>query len=219
MDCYHLPLPIMNGYFKQVTPPKAISDLESGEYLLNKFTEFKKNGCKIFSIEYDPVDNHRMAPVWDLFINLGEMDCILGLRVKVQVIPPQEERDPNSIMKQCRYCKHHINYSSKVCYSQHKTVINLNHPVYTCNAWRLLPTPRHLYLASWIFWSEIFIRWQHHSWCICTVWICNPWPLCRYHLHGVKQGGKIYSYQDCSLSIGLVVLALGGKRVYSGLHC
>jgi hypothetical protein len=74
MDCYHLPLPNMNGYFKQVTLPKAISDLESGEYLLNKLTEFKKNGCKIFVIEYNPVDNLRMAPVWDLFINLGEMD-------------------------------------------------------------------------------------------------------------------------------------------------
>jgi hypothetical protein len=70
-----------------------------------------------------------MAPVWDLFINLGEMDRILGLRVKVQVILPPGERDPNSITKQCRYCKHHFNYSSKVCYSQHKTIINLDHPV------------------------------------------------------------------------------------------
>jgi hypothetical protein len=51
MDWYHLPLPIMNGYFKQVTPPKAISDSESGEFLLNKLTEFKKNGCRIFVIE------------------------------------------------------------------------------------------------------------------------------------------------------------------------
>ncbi len=74
MDCYHLPLPIMNGYFKQVNPPKAISDLESGKYLINKLTEFKMNCCKIFVIEYDPVDSHHMAPVWDMFINLGEMD-------------------------------------------------------------------------------------------------------------------------------------------------
>jgi hypothetical protein len=44
MDWYQLPLPVMNGYFKQVTPPKAISNLESGKYLLNKVTEFKKNG-------------------------------------------------------------------------------------------------------------------------------------------------------------------------------
>jgi hypothetical protein len=70
-----------------------------------------------------------MASVWDLFINLGEMDQILGLRVKVQVIPPPEEHDPNLITKQCRYCKHHVNYSSKVLYSQHKMLINLDHPV------------------------------------------------------------------------------------------
>jgi hypothetical protein len=74
MDLYHLPLPVMNGYFKQVTPPKTISDLESGEYLLNKLTEFKKNGCKIFVIEYDPMNNHHMAPAWDLLIDLGETD-------------------------------------------------------------------------------------------------------------------------------------------------
>jgi hypothetical protein len=119
----------MIGYFKQVTPPKVISDSESGEYLLNKLTKFKKNGCKISVIECDPVDNRHMAPVWDLFINLGEMDQSLGLRVKVQVIPPPGERDPNLITKQHRYCKHHINYSSKVCYSQYKTIINLDHPI------------------------------------------------------------------------------------------
>jgi hypothetical protein len=32
-------------------------------------------------------------------------------------------------MKQCRYCRHHVNYSSKVRYSQLKTIINLDHPV------------------------------------------------------------------------------------------
>jgi hypothetical protein len=129
MDCYHLPLPVTNGYFKQVTPPKAISDLESGESLLNELTEFKKNGCMIFVIEYGPLNNRCMVPVWDLFINLGEMDQILCLRVKVYVILPPGERDPNLITKQHRYCKHHTNYSSKVCYSQHKLVINLDHPV------------------------------------------------------------------------------------------
>ena len=129
LDRYHLPLPVMNGYFKQVTPPKTISDSESRDYSLNKLTEFKKNGCKIFVIEYDPIDNRRMAPVWDLFINSGDMANILGIRVKVQVIPPPGERDPNSITKQRRYCKHHVNYSSKVRYIQHKTILNLDHPV------------------------------------------------------------------------------------------
>ena len=99
------------------------------EHSLNKISEFKKNGCKMFVIEYDPIDNRRMAPVWALFIDTGEMERILGIRVKLQVIPPPGERDPNSITKNRRYCKHHVNYSSKVRYVQHKTVINLDHAV------------------------------------------------------------------------------------------
>jgi hypothetical protein len=92
----------MNGYFKQVTPPKATTDSESWEHLLNKLSEFKKNGCKIYVIEYNPIGYRRMAPVWDLFINSGEIERILGLRVKVQVIPPPGKRDPNSITKTCQ---------------------------------------------------------------------------------------------------------------------
>jgi hypothetical protein len=57
------------------------------------------------------------------------MECILGIRVKLQVIPPPGERDPNSITKNQQYCKHHVIYSSKVQYVQHKTVINLDHTV------------------------------------------------------------------------------------------
>jgi hypothetical protein len=129
MDCYDLPLPVMNGYFKQIPPPKAISNSKSCKHSLNKLTEFKKNGCKMLVIEYNLIDNRRMSPVWDLFINSGEMECILGIRVKIQVIPPPGEQDPNSITKTWRYCKHHVNYSSKVRYIQHKTVINLDHPM------------------------------------------------------------------------------------------
>jgi len=119
----------MNGYFKQVTPPKAPSNSESKEHSLNKIPEFKKNGCKMFVIEYDPIDNWRMAPVWALFINSGEMERILGIRVKLQVIPPPGERDPNSITKNRRYCKHYVIYSLKVRYVQHKSVINFDHEV------------------------------------------------------------------------------------------
>ncbi len=75
-------------------------------------------------IEYGPIDNRRMPPVWNLFINLGGMEW-----VKIQAIPPPGKRDPNSITKTRWYCKHHVNYSSKVCYIQHKTVIDLDHPV------------------------------------------------------------------------------------------
>jgi hypothetical protein len=70
-----------------------------------------------------------MSPLWDLFINSGKMERIFGIGVKVQVIPPPGEWDPNSIMKTCQYYKHHVNYSSKVCYVQHKLVINLDYPV------------------------------------------------------------------------------------------
>ena len=101
MDHYHLPLLVMDGYFKQVNPPKATTDLESREHSLNKLNKFKKNGCKIFVIEYNPIDNCQMAPLWDSFINSGKMECILGIRVKVQVIPPPGERDPNSITQTC----------------------------------------------------------------------------------------------------------------------
>jgi len=101
----------MNGYFKQVTPSKAPSDSESKEHSLNKILELKKNGCKMFVIEYDPIDNQCMAQVWALFIESGEMECILGIRVKLQVIPPPRERDPNSITKNQRYCKYHVIYS------------------------------------------------------------------------------------------------------------
>jgi hypothetical protein len=129
MNQYHQDLPIMNGYFKQVTPLKASSASESKERSLNKIKEYQKNGCKMFVIKYDSINNCRMSPVWDLFMNSGEMERIFGIRVKLQVLPPLGKKDPNSIAKHCRYCKHHVNYSSKVRYIQHKTIINLNHAV------------------------------------------------------------------------------------------
>jgi hypothetical protein len=129
MNRYHQDLPIMNGYFKQVTPPKASNASESKEHSLNKIKEYQKNGCKMFVIKYDPINNHRMSPVWDLFMNSGEMERIFVIRVKLQVILPPGKKDPNSITKHCHYCKHHVNYSSKVRYIQHKTIVNLDHTV------------------------------------------------------------------------------------------
>jgi hypothetical protein len=119
----------MNGYFKQVSPPKASSASENKEHSLNKIKEYQKNGCKMFVIEYNPIDNRRMSQVWELFMNSGEMEKIFGIRVKLQVIPPPGEKNPNSITKHHLYCKHHVNYSSKVRYLQHKSVINLDHAV------------------------------------------------------------------------------------------
>jgi hypothetical protein len=73
----------MNRYFKQVTPPKASSASESKERSLNKIKEYQKNGCKMFAIKYNPINNRRMSPIWDLFMNPGEMERILGIRVKL----------------------------------------------------------------------------------------------------------------------------------------
>ncbi len=104
---------MMNGYFKQVTPPKAPSNSESKEHSLNKIMEYKKNGCKMFVIENDPIDNRQMSPVWDLFINYGKMDRISGIREKLQVIPPPGEKDSNSITKNCHYRKQQVNTTQK----------------------------------------------------------------------------------------------------------
>ena len=46
MSRYDLPLLIMNGYFKQVTPPKAPSELESREHSLNKYRNLKRMDVK-----------------------------------------------------------------------------------------------------------------------------------------------------------------------------
>jgi hypothetical protein len=174
MDRYDLPLPVMNGYFKQVTPPKAVSDSENCEHLLNKLTEIKKNECNMPVIEYDPIDNHRMSPVGVLFISLGEMEVILGIRVKIQVIPPLGKQDPNSITKTHWYCKHHINYSSKVCYIQHKTVINVDHPVtlaMTDGSWppHCVSTLRHEYFN---------LRSSEDGHIIHGVFVCMESPTC-----------------------------------------
>jgi hypothetical protein len=61
-------LPLFNGYFKQATAPKASSQSESKERLLNKIKEYMENGCRLFHLKYDPADNARMDPVWNQFI-------------------------------------------------------------------------------------------------------------------------------------------------------
>jgi hypothetical protein len=71
-----------------------------------------------------------MAPVWDLFINLGDMERIFGIRVKVQVIPSPGERNSSSITKQHWYCKHHVNYSSKVWYISTRLLSTLTIPLH-----------------------------------------------------------------------------------------
>ncbi len=201
-----------------MTPPKGISDLESGEYLLNKLTKFKKNGCKIFVIEYNPVDKRCMAPVWDLFINLGEMDQILGLRVKVQVIPPPGECNPNSITKQRRYCKHHVNYSSKVCYSQHKTIINLDHPVMLATTNGSHPP----HGVSTLHQEYFDLKTSNNGNIIHGIFVCIE---CATHSPSVDTMYMVLNKEATSILTKIAhcpsawwYLALGGKRIYPGHH-
>jgi hypothetical protein len=58
-----LALPLFNGYFKQAIPPKAVSHSEGKEHSLNRNKEYTQNGCRVFHLEFDPIDNARMAPV------------------------------------------------------------------------------------------------------------------------------------------------------------
>ncbi len=102
MDRYHLPLPVMNGYFKQATPPKATMDSESKEHHSINSMNIRRMAARYLSLNTTPLIITRWLNCgMDLFINSGEMECILGIRVKVQVIPPPGERDPNSITKTC----------------------------------------------------------------------------------------------------------------------
>jgi hypothetical protein len=45
------PLPLLNGYYKQATPPKASSYSKSLENLLNKNKEYMQNRCRLFHLE------------------------------------------------------------------------------------------------------------------------------------------------------------------------
>jgi hypothetical protein len=65
------PLPLLNGFFKQATAPKASSTSERKETLLNKNKEYMENGCRVFHLEYNPADNARMGDVWNHFTASG----------------------------------------------------------------------------------------------------------------------------------------------------
>ncbi len=92
-----MPLPLLNGYYKQATPPKASTYSESLENSLNKNKEYMQNGCKLFHLEYNPADNKRMELVWTQFIELGRSKLFLGLHSKVFNLPAHGQQDPNQI--------------------------------------------------------------------------------------------------------------------------
>jgi hypothetical protein len=63
MERRDMPLPLLNGYYKQATPPKASSYSKSLENSLNKNNEYMQKGCRLFHLKYDPAENKRMEPV------------------------------------------------------------------------------------------------------------------------------------------------------------
>ena len=66
-----MPLPLLNGYYRQSTPPKAPTHSQELENSLNKNKEFMQNGCRIFHLEYDPSENTCMDDVWTQLIDSG----------------------------------------------------------------------------------------------------------------------------------------------------
>jgi hypothetical protein len=121
-----MPLPVLNVYYKQATPPKASSYSESLENSLNKNMEYMQNGCRLFHLEYDPADNKRMEPIWTQFIDSGRSELFLGIRSKVFVLPAPGQQDPNQITLIWQYMKFHCRYSGVSRIGSHKTVMNLD---------------------------------------------------------------------------------------------
>jgi hypothetical protein len=99
LDQCDMALPSFNGYYKQLTPPKAPTHSQSLENSLNKNKEFMQNGCKIFHLEYNPFKNTRMDTVWTHFIESGRSELVLGRRSKIFVLPAPGCRTPHRSLK------------------------------------------------------------------------------------------------------------------------
>ncbi len=108
---------------------KWLRTWKGGSILSKNSTNLRRTAARYFSLNMTP-----LITVWWLHCGIylsiwARWNASLWIRVKVQGIPPPGEQDPNSITKTRWYCKHHNNYSSKVCYIQHKLVVNLDHPI------------------------------------------------------------------------------------------
>ncbi len=122
-------LPLFNEYFKQATAPKALSQSESKEMLLNKNKEYTENGCRLFHLKYDPADNARMDPVWNQFIPSGQSKLVLGHRAKVYLLPNPGHQNPSQIILIRQYMKFHRRYTNVSRILAHPTVTNLDKPI------------------------------------------------------------------------------------------
>ena len=117
-----LALPLFNGYFKQAIPPKAVSHSEGKEHSLNRNKEYTQNGCRVFHLEFDPIDNARMAPVWTQFKESGRSELVLGRRSKVFVVPSAGKLAPAKVTEVRRYMHFHLRYTAKTQTHSHPTV-------------------------------------------------------------------------------------------------
>ena len=128
-ECNHhrdLELPLFNGFFKQAIPPKAVSIAEGKETSLNSNKEFTQNGCRVFNLEYDPIDNARMAPVWTQFRDSGRSELVLGRRSKVFVVPGAGRLAPAKVNEIRRYMHFHLRYTTRTRTHSHPTLIGLD---------------------------------------------------------------------------------------------
>ena len=121
-----LELPLFNGFFKQATPPKAVSLSEGKETSLNKNKEYTQNGCRVFNLEYDPSDNARMAPVWTQFKDSGRSELVLGRRSKVFVVPSAGKLAPAKVNEIRRYMHFHLRYTARTRTHSHPTLTGLD---------------------------------------------------------------------------------------------
>jgi hypothetical protein len=126
MSLRDLALPLFNGYYKQMTPPKAMTHSEGLGNSLNKNKEFTQNGCRIYHLEYDPAENLRMEPVWTHFIESGRSELVLGCRSKIFVLPNPGVQSPTTITLIRCYMHFHIRYTGVSRIHSHATVMDLD---------------------------------------------------------------------------------------------
>jgi hypothetical protein len=119
-------LPLLNGYYKQATPPKAPTHSKSLENSLNNNKEYMQNGCRLFHLEYNPAVNNRMEPVWTQFIDSGRSKSCLKLCSKIFVLLEPGQQAPDQIMLIRRFMKFHCHYTGITRIHSHSTVTNLD---------------------------------------------------------------------------------------------
>ncbi len=121
-----MPLPLFNGYYKQSTPPKALTHSEGLENSHNKNKEFVQNGCCLFHLEYNPVEDPRIETVWSHFIESRKSELVLGRRSKIFVLPNPGQQAPTTITLTCHYMHFHICYTGVSCIHSHATMMDLD---------------------------------------------------------------------------------------------